>query len=55
MCHSAALLLSFVLLPLVPDEPGVAALRPSRGGGHLPAAIGAAPPLSILIHGFADI
>merc|ERR1711990_1145032 len=33
----------------------VLAALPSWGGGHLPAAIGAAPPLSILIHEFADI
>ena len=52
--HSTAVLLSCVLLPLVPDELDVAALRPSLGGGHLHAAIGAAPPLLILINGFAD-
>ena len=46
--------LSYMLLPLVPDELGVAALRPSLGGGHLHAAIGAAPPLPIVINGFAD-
>ena len=45
---ATAVLSSFVLLPLVPDELGVAALRPSLGCGHLHAAIGAAPPLSNL-------
>merc|ERR1712096_524308 len=33
-CAHSAVLLSFVLPPLVPDELGVAALRPSLGGGH---------------------
>merc|ERR1711990_195790 len=54
LCAHSAVLSAFVLSPLVPDELGVGC-PPSRGGGHLPAAIGAAPPLSILVHGFADI
>ena len=48
-CAHSAVLSSFVLSPLVPDELGVAALRPSLGCGHLHAAIGAASPSSTLL------
>jgi hypothetical protein len=34
LCATPPCFQAFVLSPLVPDELGVAALRPSRGGGH---------------------